>query len=86
MIFTFDIPNAKLLRISNALPSVGYVFNPSSGLTDVQQRYAFFRTLTIQQWQSLVFNYERSVAIATQGDSAAAQAARFVDLSDITAS
>jgi hypothetical protein len=87
MIFTFDIPNAKLQRISNAINMEGYKFDPTSGVTDQNQRLAFFKKMTVQYWQSIVFNYERNEAIKLDpADTAAAQAKRFVDLNDITAS
>lgn len=84
---TFDIPNAKASRAADALPSLGYVFDPTLGTTQQQQKMAFFRRLTIDYWTSIVFNYERSLAIAAEpNDTAAEQAKRFVDLSDVTSS
>lgn len=85
MTVTFTVPNQKLQRLSDALASVGYVFNPALGTTDLQQRRAFLGGLTKDFWQSIVFNYERQAAIALEpNDTAAEQAKRFVDLSDIT--
>jgi hypothetical protein len=86
-ILTFDIPNKKAQRLSAALPSLGYVYDPSSALTDNQQRQKFVEKLTVNFWRDLVFNYERSVAIANEpNDSAALQSARFVGLDDVTSS
>lgn len=78
--FTYDIPNAKLTRLRDAIRNdtrVGYTFDPTSGLTAQQQELAFIRRLQINQWRDIVFNYERTVAINTPNDSAAAQAQRF---------
>tara|TARA_R110000868_G_scaffold96848_6_gene266369 strand:+ start:3674 stop:3928 length:255 start_codon:yes stop_codon:yes gene_type:complete len=83
MIITFDIPNPKLARINAALDSLGYVFDASSPLTAQQQKVQFFKGLTRDHWQSIVFNYERQLAIDNPNDSAAEQAKRFDGLSDI---
>jgi len=84
MDITFSIPDNQLQRISNALPAEGYVFVPGQG-TQAEQRLAYFKKLTRLHWQSIVFNYERQLAIdAEPNDTAAEQAKRFNDLSDIT--
>ena len=88
MTITFTIPAGKISRISAALDFYGYVFNPALGTTDANQRMAFFRKITIENWQSLLFNFERQMAInldASGTDSAALQAKRFVGLEDVTA-
>lgn len=82
---TFTIPNSQLSRISSALDNEGYIFDATLGTTDVQQRRAFFRRLTVEYWQSIVFNNERKIAIAAEpNDTAAEQAIRFVNMGDIT--
>lgn len=82
--FTFTIPNATLQRISGALDKLGYVFDPTLGITDTQQRLAFFKRYTINFWQSDVFNYERQTVIDAHGNPAT-QAIQFVPLTDVTA-
>jgi hypothetical protein len=62
---TFDIPNDKVTRISNALPRHGYVFNPELGTTDAQQRLAFLKAYTIKFWVDLTHDAEKREAIET---------------------
>jgi hypothetical protein len=84
---TFNIPNSKAQRLSDALVSEGYVFNPDLGTTDAQQRKKFVERMTVDFWKGIVFNYERSVAIANEpDDTAALQAQRFVGFDDVTSS
>ncbi len=85
MTLTFTIPAAKLSRISAALDFYGYQFDSTLGINDTNQRINFFENITIADWQSLLFNYERNLAINTVGDSAALQVKRFIGLSDVTA-
>lgn len=88
MTITFTISATKIARISAMLDSYGYVFDPTTGVTDTNQRMAFFRKITIDLWTNAVFAYERSLAIALDAshtDSAALQAKRFVNFADITA-
>jgi hypothetical protein len=62
----------------------GYVYDPLLETTDNQQRLAFFKQLTIYHWRSIVFNYERQLAVDNEpNDTAALQAARFVGLANI---
>lgn len=62
----------------------GYVFVPGNG-TQAEQRLTFFKKMTRLYWQSIVFNYERKLAIDAEPlDTAAEQAKRFNDLGDIT--
>lgn len=69
--FTYTITsNATLQRISNMLDDIGYVFDSSSGLTDTQQRQAFFKQWLINQAKSELFNYERKQLIAQGGNPA----------------
>jgi len=83
---TFSIPNNQLKRISDAIGGLPeYKYDPSLGTTQAQQREAFFKQMTRVHWQSIVFNYERQLAIDAEPlDTAAEQAKRFNDLSDIT--
>jgi len=82
---TFNIPNNQLQRPSNKLHTVGYVFDPTLGTTDTQQKRNFFLKATRDFWQSYIFNAERQEAIdAEPNDTAAAQAQRFVGLDDVT--
>lgn len=86
-ILTFNIPNNKAKRLSDSLASVGYVYDPTSQLTDNQQRQKFVEKLTIDYWKGIVFNYERQIAIASEpNDTAALQSARFIGLDDVTSS
>lgn len=85
MTITFTIPADKISRISAMLDWYGYKFDSASGITDANQRIAFFKKMAIDNWTSNVFNYERNMAINTVNDSAALQAKRFTDLSTITA-
>ena len=85
MIFQFDIDNAALTRLSNALdnPISGFVFVPGEG-TKVQQKKQFMRQQVKDLYRSIVFNSERANAIALEpNDTAAEQAKRFTDLNII---
>lgn len=62
MIISFDIPTDKATRLGNAMPLVGYVFNPELGTTDVQQKLAFIKRKTIAYWREIVNNYEEDLA------------------------
>ncbi len=84
---TFNIPNNQLQRLSNKLHTVGYVFDPTLGTTDTQQKRNFFLRKTRDFWESYIFNAERQEAIdAEPNDTAALQAQRFVGLDDVTGS
>jgi len=78
MILSFDIPNAKATRLGDAMPLIGYVFNPELGTTDSQQKIAFLKAKTIAYWFEIVKNYETQVA------RQAAEAGVVVDFSDVT--
>lgn len=83
MTITFTVPTAKISRISASLDFYGYVFDSTLGTTDATQRINFFIGMTITDWQSLLFNYERNAAIIA-GTSEAQQARTFIGLSDVT--
>jgi len=82
MIFQFDIDNAALQRLSNALdnPISGFVFVQGNG-TLVNQKKRFMRDQVKDLYRSIVFNSERADAIALEpNDTAAEQSKRFTDL------
>lgn len=83
MIFQFDIDNANLQRLSDALdnPISGFVFDPESTDTLVQQKKKFMRRQVKDLYNSICFNSERANAIALEpADTAAEQAKRFTEL------
>ncbi len=59
MIIQFNIPNQKLQRIADVLPSFGYTFDPNLGTTDAQQKEVFLKHMTINWWKGLVANTEK---------------------------
>jgi hypothetical protein len=77
--YTLTIPAGTLTRISNSLDKLGYKFDPTSALTDAQQRVAFFKSHSIQVWINDIFNYERSIS-----SDWAQQASSFQNPTDIT--
>jgi hypothetical protein len=78
MIIQFEILQAQADRILAVLPSLGFVYDPANLETEAQQKWTFFLNLTMQGWESEVFNYERSLAIANEpNDSAALQGERY---------
>ncbi len=79
MIISFDVPNPKLTRIGDALPMVGYVFDPELGTTDTQQKIAFLKVKTIQYWTSMVHDCEKRQAL-----QAAEAGVVLPDLNDIS--
>lgn len=83
MIIQFEILQAQGDRIIAALPSLGFVYDPESTISEEQQKWAFFVNMTLSHWDGLVFNYERSLAIANEpNDSAALQAERYEVVKD----
>jgi hypothetical protein len=67
--FTFTIAsNATLQRISNMLDGLDYVFDPTAGTTDTQQRQAFFKQWLIAKTKEEMFNYERKQLIQSGGN------------------
>ena len=82
MIFQFDIDNAALQRLNDALdnPISGFVFVAGQG-TLVNQKKKFMRDHVKDLYRSIVFNSERANAIASEpNDTAALQAKRFTNL------
>jgi hypothetical protein len=81
MIFQFEIDNANIQRLSDALD------NPISGFTPVQgggslvnQKKRFLREQVKDLFKSICFNSERANAIALEpNDTAAEQAKRFIE-------
>lgn len=65
MIISFDIPNPKLTRLGNVLHRFGYVFDPNAGTTDLEQKEAFLKTLTITYWRNLLAKGEYDEALDT---------------------
>ena len=82
--FTFTIPSDKLTRLSNSLDKVGYKFDPTSGVSDTNQRIAYAKARTIAEWQNWVFTFERQQVIDAGGNPAT-QNKNFVPLTDVTA-
>jgi len=78
MIIQFEILQEQADRILLAIPSLGFRYDAANTDSETQQKWTFFVSKTMQEWESLVFNYERSLAIANEpNDSAALQAKRY---------
>jgi hypothetical protein len=78
MIVQFEILQDSADRLLAMLPSIGFVYNPDLPESETAQKWDFFVKKTLADWDSEVFNYERSLAIANEpNDSAALQASRY---------
>jgi hypothetical protein len=83
MIVQFEILDTEANRILAVLPSIGFVYDAASAVSETQQKWDFFVQKTLDGWDSEVFNYERSLAIADEpNDTAAEQATRYVMVKD----
>ncbi len=81
MIIQFEILQAQADRILAVVPSLGFVYNPEGEETEEQQKWTFFMNYILRSWDSEVFNYERSLAIADEpNDTAADQALRYEEI------
>ena len=81
MIFQFEIDNANLQRLSDALdnPISGFIPVQGDG-TLVNQKKRYLRNQVKDLFKSICFNSERANAIALEpNDTAAEQAKRFVE-------
>jgi hypothetical protein len=78
MILEFNIPQDTATRILPVLDTLGFVYDAENPKTEEEQRWDYFTVLTMQHWDSLVFNYERQLAIDNEpNDTAAEQALRY---------
>lgn len=79
MILQFNIEQQQLDRIIAVLPSLGFVYDSENTNPLLQQQMQFLIDMTMRNWDSGVFNYERSLAIANEpNDTAAEQAKRYI--------
>jgi hypothetical protein len=78
MLIQFEIPKEQEARILSSAEFHGFVYDPMNTATEEQQKWDFFITRTRAGWDSDLFNYERSLAIANEpNDTAAEQAKRY---------
>ncbi len=83
MIIQFEILQAQADRILAVLPSLGFIYDLNNPDSEEQQKWKFLIDRTLAEWDNMVFNYERSLAIANEpNDTAALQAQRYEIVKD----